>query len=143
VIDRSWEQLESDMDKAMKQRTARGTVQLGDGINSKDTNDVVSALSKLKNDAANATEAAKQRQRDLKQDKRNNQYSEVTSDAGSVLSELSEKALLAGQTKVIRHDSASLAVGSLRKNTLADGLSPEMQRAMAKLTAMQTPPSHC
>eukprot|EP00597_Dinobryon_sp_UTEXLB2267_P000506 CAMPEP_0170059662 /NCGR_PEP_ID=MMETSP0019_2-20121128/1862_1 /TAXON_ID=98059 /ORGANISM="Dinobryon sp., Strain UTEXLB2267" /LENGTH=321 /DNA_ID=CAMNT_0010264981 /DNA_START=446 /DNA_END=1409 /DNA_ORIENTATION=+ len=138
---RSWEQLESDMDKEMKQRTAGGTVRLGDGINSKDSEAVMNALSKLRSDAIIATEEAKQRQRDSKQTKRNrldtpNTGVECTSDAGSVLSELNEKALQVGQTKVIRHDSASLAVGSLRKNTLADGLSPEMQRAMAKLTAI-------
>jgi hypothetical protein len=125
--------MQEEMDTAMKLRTAGGTVKIGDSKEG-DAAAVRRAIEKLRADAAAATSD------EGKLRKHNVSLKSASSlpEQQMKSSELVGKARAALQRKEEqnggrRNDHAIF--GTLRKPTVADGLSPELQRALEKLRA--------
>lgn len=136
------------METEMKLRTVGGTIRIGDQSES-EANDVLQAIETLKVNAAK--EAAKlkaKRQLEISENK-NNFGDKITNNRKSNhdnstkrkkqkqtqgISDDSMAALkVAAKNKAINSDSSQLFMGNLRQPTLADGLSPELQRIMEKM----------
>lgn len=136
------------METEMKLRTVGGTIRMGDQSES-DANDVLRAIETLKANAAiEAAEVKAKRQLEVTENQNNfgdkipknrkskhndsTKRNKQTQTQG--ISDESISALkVAAKNKAINSDSSQLFMGNLRKPTLADGLSPELQRIMEKM----------
>eukprot|EP01036_Dinobryon_divergens_P029049 gene29049-38100_t len=145
---RGWDQLQEEMETEMKLRTVGGTIRIGDQSES-EANDVLQAIETLKvNAAKEAAELKAKRQLEISENK-NNFGDKITNNRKSNqenstkrkkqkqtqgISDDSMAALkVAAKNKAINSDSSQLFMGNLRQPTLADGLSPELQRIMEKM----------
>jgi hypothetical protein len=129
--------MQEEMETAMKLRTAGGTVKIGDSKEG-DAAAVRRAIEKLRADAAAATAANTSDEGKLRKDTVSLKSVSSLPEQQMKSSELVGKARAALQRKEEqnggrRNDHAMF--GTLRKPTVADGLSPELQRALEKLRA--------
>ena len=148
ISQRGWDQLQEEMETEMKLRTVGGTIRIGDQSES-EANDVLQAIETLKvNAAKEAAELKAKRQLEISENK-NNFGDKITNNRKSNqenstkrkkqkqtqgISDDSMAALkVAAKNKAINSDSSQLFMGNLRQPTLADGLSPELQRIMEKM----------
>jgi hypothetical protein len=136
------------METEMKLRTVAGTIRIGDQSES-EANDVLQAIETLKvNAAKEAAELKAKRLQEISENKNNfddkktnnrksnhdNSTKRRRQKETQGISDDSMAALkVAAKNKAINSDSSQLFMGNLRKPTLADGLSPELQRIMEKM----------
>ena len=146
---RGWDQLQEEMEMEMKLRTVGGTIRLGDQSEGEATS-VLRAIETLKRNAAiEAAELKAKRQREAAESNNNfdnkipNNRKLNQNESGKRIkskqqnNEISDKSIAAlkeaAMKKAINSDSSHIFMGNLRKPTLADSLSPELQHIMEKM----------